>query len=137
MLIAGLGITVFGSIWKTLWHELFEKRGGGEGRLAWQCSEVGGHPMLWHNGMVGGAASFLGIVPELEIGVVVLTNTAKSVDAIGVKILSELVKLKENELREQMRIAMAPIDSTAVPAFRPDSTLRALPTVRRRPRARR
>jgi CubicO group peptidase (beta-lactamase class C family) len=73
----------------------------GDGRLAWQSSEVGTHPMLWHNGMVGGSASFLGIVEELEIGVVVLTNTAKSVDAIGVKILSELVKLKENELQEQ------------------------------------
>jgi hypothetical protein len=36
----------------------------------------------------------------LEIGVVVLTSRAKSVDAIGIKILSELVKLKQNELRE-------------------------------------
>jgi hypothetical protein len=57
--------------------------------------------MLWHNGMVGGSASFLGIVEAFDIGVVVLTNTAKQVDAIGVKILSELVKLKENELRER------------------------------------
>jgi CubicO group peptidase (beta-lactamase class C family) len=89
----------------------------GDGRLAWQSSVVsrhgpivgalcgrwlgGLHPILWHNGMVGGSASYLGIVPEMEIGVVVLTNTAKSVDAIGVKILSEMVKLKENDLREQ------------------------------------
>jgi hypothetical protein len=54
--------------------------------------------------MVGGSASFLGIVEELEIGVVVLTNTAKSVDAIGVKILSELVKLKE-ESESKIRIS--------------------------------
>jgi CubicO group peptidase (beta-lactamase class C family) len=91
----------------------------GDGRLAWQSSAVsahpilwhlaghssavGAHPILWHNGMVGGSASYLGIAPEIEIGVVVLTNTAKSVDAIGVRILSEMVKLKENELREQKR----------------------------------
>ena len=70
----------------------------GDGRLAWQSSAVGAHPSLWHNGMVGGSASYLGIVPKVEIGVVVLTNTAKSVDAIGVKILSEMVKLKERDL---------------------------------------
>jgi CubicO group peptidase (beta-lactamase class C family) len=71
----------------------------GDGRLAWQGSSVGSHPVLWHNGMVGGSASYLGIVPEFEIGAVVLTNTARSVDAIGVKILSELVKLKTKERR--------------------------------------
>ena len=60
--------------------------------------------MLWHNGMVGGSASFLGIVQELKIGVIVLTNTAKSVDSIGVKILSEMAKFKENELPEQSPI---------------------------------
>lgn len=68
----------------------------GDGRLAWQSSVIGSHPVLWHNGRVGGSASYLGIVPGLEIGVVVLTNTAKSVDTIGVKILSKIVKLKEN-----------------------------------------
>jgi CubicO group peptidase (beta-lactamase class C family) len=73
----------------------------GEGRLAWQGWELGSHSMLWHNGMVGGSASYVGLVPELEIGVVVLTNTARSVDAIGDKIMSQLVKLKEDELREK------------------------------------
>jgi CubicO group peptidase (beta-lactamase class C family) len=66
----------------------------GDGRLAWQSSALGTHAMLWHNGMVGGSASFLGIVPDLRIGVIVLTNTAKSVDSIGVRILSAMVKLK-------------------------------------------
>lgn len=66
----------------------------GDGRLAWQGSKLGAHPMLWHNGMVGGSASFLGIVPDLEIGVVVLTNTARPVGAIGVKILREMKKVR-------------------------------------------
>ena len=55
---------------------------------------VGTHPILWHNGMVGGSASYLGIVPEFEIGAVVLTNTSRSVDAVGVKILSEVLKIE-------------------------------------------
>ncbi len=92
-LLLGPSLIYMGSAWK----DEFAKRGGGEGRLAWHSSEVGGHQMLWHNGMVGGSASFLSIVPELEIGVIVLTNTANSVDAIGVKIMSELVKLKEEQ----------------------------------------
>jgi CubicO group peptidase (beta-lactamase class C family) len=96
-------------IWGAILAYLFSSRNWsrfvellhGDGRLAWQSSKVGSHSMLWHNGMVGGSASFLGIVEAFDIGVVVLTNTAKQVDAIGVKILSELVKLKENELRER------------------------------------
>ena len=78
------------------WDDQCRNRGGGEGRLTWQSSAIGKHPMLWHNGMVGGASSFLGIIPELETGVVVLTNTAKMVDATGINILSELVKLQED-----------------------------------------
>src|SRR5262249_25449490 len=76
------------SKWKWNWFRFVETLRS-DGRLGWQRSAVGSHPVLWHNGMVGGSASFLGIVQELGIGVVVLTNTAKSVDAIGVKILSE------------------------------------------------
>ncbi len=81
----------------------FAERLRGEGCLAWQTSAVSEHPLLWHNGMVGGSASYLGIVPEAEIGVVVLTNTMKSVDAIGVNILSELLKLKDSDLAEKNR----------------------------------
>ncbi len=67
-------------------------RVSGAGRLAWQSSSIRKHSLLWHNGMVGGAASFLGMVEDLPLGVVVLTNTARSVDAVGMKVLSELVK---------------------------------------------
>lgn len=77
------------SKWNT---EAFIKMARGEGRLAWQGLELGSHPVLWHNGMTGGSASFLGVVPGRGAGVVVLTNTAKSVDAIGVQILSKLVE---------------------------------------------
>jgi hypothetical protein len=75
----------------------------GDGRLAWQSSAVGSHPVLWHNGMVGCSASYLGIVQEFEIRAVVLTNTAKSVDTTGVKIMSEIVNINKKEYMEQKR----------------------------------
>jgi hypothetical protein len=53
--------------------------------------------------MVGGSASYLGIVPELEIGVIVLTNTAKSVDAIGTRILSKMIKLTQQRSQRTKR----------------------------------
>jgi hypothetical protein len=45
--------------------------------------------------MVGGSAIYLGIVEDAEIGVVMLTNTARSVDTIGIKILAEILKIIE------------------------------------------
>ncbi len=71
----------------------------GQGRLAWQNWSMRNHLLLWHNGMVGGSASYLGIVPELQIGVVVMANTARSVDGIGDKIVAELIKLKNQKVK--------------------------------------
>ena len=65
-----------------------------EGRLAWQCMKLESRNVLWHNGMVGGSASFMGVVEDAGIGVVVLTNTAKSVDSISVDILTRLIELQ-------------------------------------------
>ena len=45
------------------------------------------HQVLWHTGGTGGFRSFLGFVKETETGVVVLSNCARSVDAIGFRIL--------------------------------------------------
>ena len=68
-----------------------------EGRLAWQSLTLQSRNVLWHNGMVGGAASFLGVVEDAGIGVVVLTNTANSVDSISLDILSQLIELQEQD----------------------------------------
>jgi hypothetical protein len=46
--------------------------------------------MLWHNGGTGGFRSFLGFVPDTSVGVVVLSNSARSVDAIGFRILESI-----------------------------------------------
>jgi CubicO group peptidase (beta-lactamase class C family) len=42
---------------------------------------------VWHNGRTGGYASFVGFIPETQAAVVVLANSAKSVDSVGVEIL--------------------------------------------------
>jgi CubicO group peptidase (beta-lactamase class C family) len=46
--------------------------------------------MLWHNGGTGGFRSFIGFVPGTEVAVVVLSNSARSVDAIGFRILESI-----------------------------------------------
>lgn len=46
-----------------------------------------GRSIVWHNGMTGGFASFVGYVEGEERGIVILTDTAKSVDEIAISIL--------------------------------------------------
>lgn len=94
--IATAVIFIWGAIFilSPVWNQFDPTRLRGDGLLAWQNVALGKHEVLWHNGMTGGSASFLGIVPELETGVVILTNTAKSVDLLGLKILSQLINRK-------------------------------------------
>lgn len=46
--------------------------------------------MIWHNGGTGGFTSFMGFYENSDMGVVVLSNAAQSVDLVGVKILQYL-----------------------------------------------
>jgi D-alanyl-D-alanine-carboxypeptidase/D-alanyl-D-alanine-endopeptidase len=68
----------------------------GEGNrigLFWHIGAVpdgDGLHATWHNGSLPGYRSFLGIQPGRRRGVVVLSNTAKPVDAIGAKLLAGL-----------------------------------------------
>ena len=55
-----------------------------------QKSPGGDATLIWHNGGTGGYRSFLGFIPESNIGVVVLSNSAHSVDALALSILREL-----------------------------------------------
>lgn len=60
--------------------------------LGWH-ETVGKYSLIWHNGSTYGYRSFAGFVPSAGVGVVILTNTAKEADSIGVRVISELVKL--------------------------------------------
>jgi len=51
--------------------------------LAWHLNPLRATPIVWHNGMTGGYASYVGYTADGKRGVVVLTNTAASVDAIA------------------------------------------------------
>ncbi|MDP9795558.1 CubicO group peptidase (beta-lactamase class C family) [Catenuloplanes nepalensis] len=50
----------------------------------------GGRLQVWHNGATGGFTSFVGFDPERHTGVVVLTNTARSVDRAAFDLLNSL-----------------------------------------------
>ena len=47
--------------------------------------------VLWHNGGTGGFSSFAGFQPQVGVAVVVLSNTARSVDRVGMALLTDLV----------------------------------------------
>ena len=58
--------------------------GGKQIGLAWIRDQAKGQPFIWHNGQTGGYASFAGFTPDGQRGVVVLSNTSTTVDALGV-----------------------------------------------------
>jgi serine-type D-Ala-D-Ala carboxypeptidase/endopeptidase len=45
------------------------------------------HELLFHNGGTGGFRSFVGIVPATHTAVAILSNSARSVDALGFRLL--------------------------------------------------
>jgi serine-type D-Ala-D-Ala carboxypeptidase/endopeptidase len=47
-------------------------------------------PVLWHNGGTGGFRSFAAVARETGTAVVVLSNTARSVDRLGLRLLKAL-----------------------------------------------
>lgn len=49
-----------------------------------------GPPVWWHNGGTGGFSSFAGFVPDTRAAVAVLANSARSVDRLGMNLLSEI-----------------------------------------------
>lgn len=51
--------------------------------LAWMTRHDKDGDVVWHNGMTGGYASFMGFTSDGKRGVVVLTNIARSVDDLG------------------------------------------------------
>lgn len=58
--------------------------------LAWHIFHVDEDTIVWHNGGTGGYRSFMGFIKETKTGVVVLSNSANSVDQIGIKTIKLL-----------------------------------------------
>jgi D-alanyl-D-alanine-carboxypeptidase/D-alanyl-D-alanine-endopeptidase len=61
--------------------------------LAWIVAKSdGGKDLIWHNGGTGGYRSFIGIIPDSKVGLVVLTNANSNPDPIAMKALNAFVK---------------------------------------------
>ena len=56
--------------------------------LGWIVHDSKEGRIVWHNGGTGGYSSFIGFDPESQVGVVVLANTADSVDYLGFRLLN-------------------------------------------------
>lgn len=67
--------------------------GRNETGLGWVIRPAGKGRILWHNGGTGGFRSFAGFHEPSGLAVVVLSNTAASVDDIGLHVLDETVAL--------------------------------------------
>lgn len=73
---------------------LFEGSTTSRNGMNWFHQDVGdGVWVTFHNGQTGGFASFLGFVPETGRGIVLLTDTARSIDTLGVRVLTGEVAL--------------------------------------------
>ena len=56
--------------------------------LGWIIAEEGGREFVWHNGATGGYASFIGFDPGAGEGVVILSNSAASVDNLAYRLFT-------------------------------------------------
>ncbi len=59
--------------------------------LAWHMTLVGDELIYWHNGGTFGSRSYMAFTPDKKVAVVILSNTAESVDAIGLSILNAIL----------------------------------------------
>jgi CubicO group peptidase (beta-lactamase class C family) len=62
--------------------------------MGWHIVTLDGVKMVWVNGQTRGFRSFIGYAPDLHAGVVVLSNSANSIDDVGVHLLDSKAPLK-------------------------------------------
>lgn len=62
--------------------------------LGWNMNMSNDVISYWHNGGTAGSSSFIAIVPDLKAAIVILSNSANSVDTISLKILDKVLTTK-------------------------------------------
>ncbi|MGW0538389.1 serine hydrolase domain-containing protein [Streptomyces sp. NPDC003032] len=75
--------------------------------LGWNVSRTQGRSLVWHDGATGGFTSYVGMDPARGRGVVVLSNTDRSVDAVGRRLLGFHAASAVQEPPESRRFAPA------------------------------
>ncbi|MGB8634935.1 MAG: serine hydrolase [Rhodanobacteraceae bacterium] len=79
--------------------------------LIWMTRHFSSADVVWHNGMTGGYASFIGFTADHRKGVVILTNVQKSVDDLGFAALVPEASLAP--ARKRMQLPAAALDQYA------------------------
>ena len=62
--------------------------------LAWHVLSAFGSDIVWHNGETGGYHSFIGFDPARRVGVVILSNSATSIDDLGFHLVDARIPLR-------------------------------------------
>ena len=73
--------------------------------LAWHIAKKFDTVLIWHNGGTGGYRSFMGFDPQKKCGVVVLANSANSIDDLGFHLLQSKYPLTKFEAKKE-RVAI-------------------------------
>jgi serine-type D-Ala-D-Ala carboxypeptidase/endopeptidase len=71
--------------------------------LAWQIESRGGKTIVWHNGMTGGYAAFVGFTSDGTRGVVVLSNISRDVAPLG---FAALVPQQQRQVKSPNEIVL-------------------------------
>jgi len=58
--------------------------------LGWHIGSFNSKKYLEHTGGTGGYRSFIGLIPEMKIGVVILSNSDQDVASLGIEILRKV-----------------------------------------------
>ena len=77
--------------------------------IGWHVATLHKVEMVWENGQTGGYRAFIGFVPKKRIGVVVLSNSANTIDDIGVHLLDKDTPLRP--LHREVEIKPAQLDN--------------------------
>jgi CubicO group peptidase (beta-lactamase class C family) len=108
--------------------------------LGWQVMDFRGHEMLWHSGSADGMPVYMAILPDDDIGVLVMTNSWDAGTlhgALAARILDTLLGVKEPKdwagetIEAQQRAAkraaeeLAALEKTRIPNTKPSRALDA------------
>lgn len=58
--------------------------------LAWHMTMVNDVIQYWHNGATGGHSAFIGLIPDKRSAIVILSNSAHSLDEFAMQVLSRI-----------------------------------------------